>query len=214
MDEAPGRGTVFVIDDDDALRDSVCQLVEVHGFQVRAFANARAFLECAPDLSRGCILLDIRLPDLSGLEVMMEMKGLGVKFPTIIMTAYADVALAVKAMKAGAIDFIEKPFREETLLESIHAALALGAESVRQQLQNEEIASRLDRLTPREKQVLMMVVAGEQNKHIARVLGISPRTVEIHRSRVMEKTKARNLSDLIRMTLAIDLGDGVIARDD
>lgn len=214
MDEAPGRGTVFVIDDDDALRDSVCQLVEVHGFQVRAFASARAFLGCAPVLSRGCILLDIRLPDLSGLEVMMEMKGLGVKFPTIIMTAYADVALAVKAMKAGAIDFIEKPFREETLLESIHAALALGAESVRQQLQNEEIASRLDRLTPREKQVLMMVVAGEQNKHIARVLGISPRTVEIHRSRVMEKTKARNLSDLIRMTLAIDLGDGVIARED
>jgi len=213
MIDETDRGFVFVIDDDDALRDSVSLLVQLHGFQVQAFASGGAFLDRAPELSRGCILLDVRLPDLSGLEVMREMKRFGVNFPTIIMTAFADVALAVKAMKAGAADFIEKPFREETLLESIYTALDHDAESVRQQLQSEEITARLGQLTPREKQVLKLVVDGDQNKHIARVLGISPRTVEIHRSRVMEKTKARNLSHLIRMTLAIDLSDVDISPD-
>jgi two-component system, LuxR family, response regulator FixJ len=195
--------TVHVIDDDEAMRDSLAFLLDVHGLSARVYESATIFLSDLPDLSDGCILTDIRMPDLTGLELIRRLKADGIDAPVVVMTGHADVPMAVEAMKAGVVDFIEKPFSDESLLEAVRAALAQrtagGDEAQR------EAEQRLSQLSPRERDVLVGVVAGKPNKVIAYELDISPRTVEVYRANLMAKTAARNISELMRIALAAGL---------
>src|SRR5215469_13589396 len=192
---------VYIVDDDEAVRDSLSVLLESKGYPVRSFASAPEFLAAAPSLPIGCLIVDIRMPEMDGLELQQHLIDRSLDFPLIVITGHGDVPLAVRAMKAGAVDFIEKPFASETILESLDAAfsrlLAAGetsAEAVAAQ-------SKLALLSPREREVLDGLLAGLPNKSIAYDLAISPRTVEIHRARVMDKMGARSLSELIRLAL-------------
>jgi len=200
----PG-GTVHVVDDDDAIRDSLSVLLSAAGFEVAAYPSAEAFLT-APTHGPGCVLIDVRMPGMGGLELQEELARRGRRIPVILMTGHADVPVAVKAMKAGAVDFVEKPFEEEAMLAAIRRAFSLGLEAARAEAEGNQIGSRLAQLTPREREVLEALVAGKPNKIIAYDLSISPRTVEIHRARVMEKMEARTLSDLVRMAISAGLG--------
>lgn len=202
----PATTTVFIVDDDEADRCSLAALVEAHGFDARRYASAPAFLEGHHEAHGGCLLLDVRMPEMGGLELQRTMRAAGISLPVIVMTAFGDVPTAVQAMKEGAVDFIEKPFREEILLTAIHAALDQDRKAAEHAARTADIDARRQRLTPRERQVLDHLIRGRQNKEIAHDLGISPRTVEIHRARVMEKMEAHNLPQLIRMALAADDG--------
>ncbi len=194
--------TIFVVEDDDAIRDSLQLLLEAAGLtQVSTHGSSRSFLEVARPQPGDCLLLDVRMPDMDGLELQAELARRGVQLPVVIMTGHGDVPIAVRAMKAGAVDFIEKPFSDEVLLESVRRALALAAATTRRSEQASDAARRLELLTAREREVLEGMVAGQANKVIAYELGISPRTVEIHRARVMDKMRARSLSALVRMAL-------------
>ncbi|HYC13111.1 MAG TPA: response regulator FixJ [Stellaceae bacterium] len=195
------EAAVCVVDDDAAIRDSLAILLEANGFKVASYPSAEAFL-ASPASGLGCVLVDVRMPGMGGIEFEEEMARRGSRIPLIVMTGHADVALAVRAMKAGAVDFVEKPFDEQALLAAVRRACALGVESARAAAAEAQIGERLALLTPREHQVLEALVAGKPNKAIAHELAISPRTVEIHRARVMEKMQARTLSDLVRMALA------------
>jgi len=200
---------IFIVDDDDAIRDSLQLLLQSSGFDsIVAYSSARAFLNEAQPKPGECLLLDVRMPDMDGLELQEELSRRGVKLPVIIMTGHADVPIAVRAMKAGAADFIEKPFAEEVLLDCIRRARAHAAEAQRERSEADETRRREQTLTPRERDVLHGMIAGRPNKLIAYDLGISPRTVEIHRARVMEKMQARSLSALVRMALAAGLEAG------
>jgi two-component system response regulator FixJ len=194
--------TIYVVDDDEAVRDSLHVMLEANGFAVAAFATGDAFIDHLPAEPFGCLLIDVRMPGRGGLEVQDELRTRHVPLPVIVMTGHGDVPLAVRAMKAGAVDFIEKPFSDELLLASIARALELGAQNREQETAAADAAARFALLTDRERQVLDGLVAGRPNKVIAYELSISPRTVEIHRARVMEKMRARSLSDLVRMALA------------
>ena len=192
---------VYIVDDDEAVRDSLSVLLESKGYPVRSFASAPEFLAAARLFPPGCLIVDIRMPEMDGLELQQHLIDRSLDFPLIVITGHGDVPLAVRAMKAGAVDFIEKPFASETILESLDAAfsrlLAAGetsAEAVAAQ-------SKLALLSPREREVLDGLLAGLPNKSIAYDLAISPRTVEIHRARVMDKMGARSLSELIRLAL-------------
>ncbi len=198
-------GTVHVVDDDEAIRDSLTVLLGAAGFAVAAYPSAEAFLTGATH-GPGCVLIDVRMPGMGGLELQEELARRGRRIPVILMTGHADVPIAVKAMKAGAVDFVEKPFEEQAMLTAIRRAFSLGLEAARAEAEGNQIGSRLAHLTPREREVLDALVAGKPNKIIAYELSISPRTVEIHRARVMEKMEARTLSDLVRMALSIGLG--------
>lgn len=202
----PESATIFIVDDDEAIRDSLGLLLEASGYRSVAFASGEEFLEVLERDAAGCVLVDVRMPGLGGLEVQQELQRRGSAVPAIIMTGHGDVPLAVKAMRAGAADFIEKPFSEETILASIARALKAGAAHRQENARNAQIVAQADQLTAREREVLTELVAGHANKVIAHHLSISPRTVEIHRARVMEKMRARNLSDLVRMALAVGLG--------
>ncbi|MDE2230370.1 MAG: response regulator transcription factor [Alphaproteobacteria bacterium] len=191
--------TIFILDDDAAVRDSLSMLIESTGFTPEAFASCREFLARAPFPPRACLLLDVHMPEMSGLQLQDELARRGIKLPVIVMTGQADVPVAVRAMKAGALDFIEKPFSDEIMLDSVRRALAAPAA---QPAGDPVITKRMAELTPREHDVLLQMVAGNPNKVTAYNLGISPRTVEIHRARVMEKMAARSLSELVRMALA------------
>ena len=194
-----GGMPVYIVDDDAAILDSLKILVESEGYRAVAFASALEFLASdAPAALDGCLIADVRMPGMSGLELQEELNARGAKLPVIIMTGHGDVPLAVSAMKAGAVDFLEKPFDEEALLDSIRRAIEKPAvdESVRQTLE------RMAALTPRENEVLDLLVLGRANKVIAYELSISPRTVEIHRARVMDKMGARSLAELVRMVLS------------
>jgi two-component system, LuxR family, response regulator FixJ len=193
--------TVLVVDDDEAIRQSLALLLEANGIRVVAYASGQEFLDRAPDGAGSCLLVDVRMPGLGGLQVQEELRRRGSLLPVIVITGHADVPLAVQAMKAGAADFIEKPFSEPTLLASIERALKLGAETREAQAEAFRIRDRAERLTARERDVLVELVAGHPNKVIAHHLSISPRTVEIHRARVMEKMEARSLSEVVRMAL-------------
>jgi two-component system response regulator FixJ len=202
MQAPPPEPRVYVVDDDPAVRDSVCMLLQTEGLATEAYASGAALLSAASPDMRGCILLDVRLPDMSGLDVQHALAKMAVRLPVIMITAYADVPLAVRAMKAGAIDFIQKPYSDAELLRSIRGAL-LGADLlVAQDASAADVENHISQLTPREREVLQGLLLGKQNKQIAYDLGISPRTVEIHRARVLEKMQALNLSHLIRMTIA------------
>jgi two-component system response regulator FixJ len=195
---------VYVVDDDEAVRDSLSALLEVKGFTVRAFGTALEFLAAAPTLRPGCLIADIRMPEMDGLALQQRLADPGSSFPLIVVTGHGDVPLAVRAMKAGAIDFIEKPFAAETILASTNAALQRLDQSEPDPLAG-AAAGRVAELTPREREVLDGLLAGLPNKSIAFDLAISPRTVEIHRARIMGKMAARSLSELVRMSLAAGL---------
>lgn len=191
--------TVFLIDDDQAIRDSVRLLLRANGLAVETFSNAVDFLESDAIQRPGCLLLDVRMPGMSGLDLQKHLQALNQRIPIIFITGHGDVPMAIRAMKAGAFDFVEKPFQAENLLNRIHEALALDAQERCRQTQRDQAAARMALLSPREREVLERVVAGQFNKVIAAELGISISTVEIHRKRVMEKLQAESLSDLIRL---------------
>lgn len=196
--------TVYVVDDDAAVRDSLQWLLESVGMTVQAFASANEMLAVADESFRGCLVVDLRLPGMSGLDLMDQLHGKGIKLPTIMITGHGDVTAAVRAMKAGAIDFIEKPFNDEILLDRVRAALAMDVEQFASVEYLREIAARAERLTPREVQVMGLVVQGKLNKQIATDLGLSHKTIEVHRAHVMEKMQAGSLAELVRMSVALE----------
>lgn len=187
---------IYIVDDDDAVRDSLALLLESAGHRVTCFESAPAALEACGRQAPACIITDIRMPDMDGLEFQQHLSRHQVSAPVIVMTGHADVPLAVRAMKAGAVDFIEKPFSDDLMLGSIAAALGARAAQV-----DPALAARLDSLTPREREVLELLVLGHPNKVIAHRLDISPRTVEIHRAHVMEKMAVRSLPELVRSAM-------------
>lgn len=197
---------VHVIDDDPAVRESFALLLESDGFRTRSYASARDFLSAAvkEDLAAnffGCVLSDIRMPDMSGLDLLMEMKKLRANLPFVLVTAYADVALAVQAMKMGAADFIEKPCDEYELIAAIRHALADSSDANAQEAEKQAYLKRLESLSARENDVLAGLLEGKLNKTIAYDLGVSVRTVEAHRAAIMSKTNAGSLSELVRLSL-------------
>ncbi|MGA9011939.1 MAG: response regulator, partial [Acetobacteraceae bacterium] len=179
-------------------------LLESAGFTVQAYDSAVAFLQAVSDRTAGCVLTDVQMPELNGLELQRRMGKQGIRLPVIVMTGHGDVPIAVEAMKAGAADFLEKPFDDEQLLTAISGAIAAGARVRDEAAAVADITKRLAMLTPREREVLDHLVAGQPNKTIAYDLGSSPRTVEVHRARVMEKMGVRSLPELVRMTIAAE----------
>ncbi len=193
---------VYVIDDEEAVRDSVACLLEAHELCVRSFPSAGEFLAAVPLLAPGCVLTDMCMPGMDGLELLRDMRGRNLPWPVVVMTAHGEVPLAVQALKAGASDFIEKPFPGDALIDAVLSALRTIDQTSKQDADVAEINGRIATLTPREREVLEQLVAGNQNKMIAYNLGMSPRTVEVHRARVMDKMHARSLSALVRMAVA------------
>ncbi len=193
--------TVFIIDDDDEVRSALALLMESVGMPVETFESAQAFSQQFDPLRSGCLVLDVRMKGMSGLDLQEHLSKEAIYPPIIIITGHGDVPMAVRAVKAGAIDFIEKPFNDQILLDSIHRAIEQDAQRRGKAMQLAEIEKRLERLTPREREILNQVVSGKRNKTIAFDLEISQSTVEAHRSKVMEKMQARSLSDLMRMML-------------
>ncbi len=198
---------VHVVDDDADVRQSLAFLLSTAGHAVRVYDSAIAFLDAADEAQEGCLVTDIRMPGMDGLELQRRLKAMGLGLPVIVITGHGDIQLAVEAMKAGAVDFIEKPFNDEALLGAIDFALARQVKNVQHEAQIAGIRSRLKSLTEREQQVLGGLVAGKPNKIIAYDLGISARTVEVYRANVMTKMQADSLSELVRMVL-LEQGTG------
>src|SRR5574337_2201457 len=195
---------VFVVDDDAAVRDSLTLLLQLRGYSSVCFQDGGDFLAAVDTTARGCILLDLRMPGIGGLEVIAGLAARSIDIPVIILTAHGDVATTRAALKAGAFDFLEKPIDEGPLLKTVAAAIARDAEIQVRKDRRATIHQQISRLTPRERQVLKLVVNGHHNREVARDLGISPRTVEVYKARVMDKLQVDRLADLIR--LALDLG--------
>jgi len=204
---------VHVIDDDDAARDSLAFLFESADIAVRSYASAAAFLAVAPSLSDGCVVTDVRMPEINGIEMLKRLKAKGIGLPVIVITGHADIALAVEAMKSGAVDFMEKPFDDEAMLRAVRAALLRHGKTREEGQERAEIRQRLAVLSNREHQVLEGLVAGHANKRIAHDLDISPRTVEIYRAHVMTKMGASSLSELVRMALIVGVSGSAIASE-
>jgi two-component system, LuxR family, response regulator FixJ len=197
-----GERTVFVVDDDDAARDSLVMLLKSDGLVTKAFGSAHEFLAKFDTGLRGCVITDLRMPLMDGIELIRELKGLGCLLPVIVITGHADVSRAVDAMKAGATDFIEKPYEAEHLLRAVRGCLEENDVAFDSNAARTRVLRRLESLTGRERQVLDLIVDGASNKIIASTLSISPRTVEIYRANVMSKMRAESLSDLIRSTIS------------
>ena len=197
---------VHVIDDDPAVRDSLAFLLETANLSPRTYDSAVAFLEALPEVTSGCVVTDVRMPEMTGIELVRRLKGQGFRLPIVMITGHADVPLAVEAMKAGVADFIEKPFDDDVLLAAIGAALRDGEKDRQGAAEAAEITARMDTLSGREREVLGGLVAGHANKVIAFDLGISLRTVEIYRANVMTKMKAASLSELVRMAMLAERG--------
>jgi two-component system response regulator FixJ len=191
--------TVYVVDDDDGVRNSLGFLLRSVDLNVELFASAQEFLDERGKEEVGCLVLDVRMPGISGLELQQELKSMGSSLPIIFITGHGDIPMAVEALKAGATDFLPKPFRDQELLDRIHQALDINREREHLAQEVREIEAQIDSLTPRESEVMGMVASGNANKVIAIDLGISQRTVEIHRAKVMEKMGVRALADLVRM---------------
>ncbi len=194
----------YIIDDDKAVRDSLQWLIESVGLQVRTYETAQHFLEEVDHNAAGCLVLDVRLPGMSGLDLLEHMEKIGISLPTIMITGHGDVPVAVRAMKAGAVDFIEKPFSDQVLLDRVRDALERNKSNRRNAAEMTEIQLRLAKLTPRERQVMRLVVQGKLNKQIATELGLSHKTIEVHRAHVMEKMGAASLAELVRMVVACE----------
>ncbi len=199
----PASQVVHVIDDDADVRQSLAFLLDTAGLPVRVHESAVAFLEALPTAEDGCVVTDVRMPEIDGLELQRRLRARGNSMPVIVMTGHGDVALAVEAMKAGAVDFLEKPFDDEVLLAAIRTALAQRSSARERGSQLDDIRARMKLLSDRERQVLDGLVAGKPNKVIAYDLGISARTVEIYRANVMTKMQADSLSHLVRMALLV-----------
>lgn len=193
---SPADRQVFIVDDDEAVRDSLELLLESAGHSVKAFEGAADALDACRAQLPACIVTDVRMPEMDGLEFQERLAAAGIEVPVIVMTGHADVPLAVRAMKAGAVDFIEKPFGDEAMLASIDSAMKRRSRAI-----DPTLLDRLESLTPREREVLELLVIGHPNKVIAHRLDISPRTVEIHRAHVMEKMKAKSLPELVRTAM-------------
>jgi FixJ family two-component response regulator len=196
--------TVFIVDDDDAVRRFLTNLVESIGLHVEAYASAQDFLDVREPSQTGCLVLDVRMPGMSGLELQKKLADRAVDLPVIVLTGHGNVQVAVHAMKAGAVDFIEKPFNNELLLDRIQHAVNESVRSGDERVQRTETTNRAQLLTPREHQVLDLIVAGETNKGIAGHLAISEKTVEVHRANVMRKMQANSLANLVKMILSLD----------
>lgn len=194
--------TLYVIDDDAAVRDSMAFLLETADLKVRTYESAEMFL-AEPDRTPGCIITDVRMPGIGGLELARRIRDSGSSEPVIVITGHADVPLAIEAMRAGVVDFVEKPFDDEVLLGSIKRVLGQAEGALSAEGQRREMASRFDSLSPRERDVLVGLVQGQANKAIAYDLSISPRTVEVYRANLMAKMKAQSLSELVRIYLTI-----------
>jgi two-component system response regulator FixJ len=197
----PTNSVVHVIDDDEAVRESLAFLLRSADLDVSTYESATAFLAALPQVEPGCVITDVRMPGLSGTELLQKLKEMGVAMPVIVMTGHGDVPLAVEAMKMGATDFFEKPFDDEALLASLRSSLGSWGEKEAKEAERADVRARLESLSTRERDVLKGLVAGHPNKTIAFDLGISHRTVEIYRANVMTKMKAASLSELVRMAL-------------
>jgi two-component system response regulator FixJ len=197
-----GVDAVHVIDDDEAVRRSLALLLFSTGRTVQTYASAEGFLEALPQTMDGCIVVDVRMPGMDGLQLQEHLTTLGVHLPVVVVTGHADIALAVRAMKAGARDFIEKPYTNERMIEAVTAALASGRLDLTRARRTSEARQRVGRLSARELDVLRELVAGRPNKLVAHALNISPRTVEIHRANMMDKLAVRSLSEAVRLFIA------------
>jgi two-component system response regulator FixJ len=192
---------VHIVDDDEAVRQSLAFLLSTVGIPVRVYDSATSFLASLATLENGCLITDVRMPDMTGIELLQQLRVRKVKLPVVVITGHGDIPLAVEAMKSGAIDFIEKPFAEEAILRAVRGAEDRARKFGRRSAEETQITARLASLSERERQVLDGLVAGNANKTIAHELGISPRTVEVYRANVMTKMQVKSLSELIRMTL-------------
>ena len=195
------RGKVYVIDDDDAMRDSLDFLLGAADFHVTLFESAQHFLDALPDAGFGCVVSDVRMPGIDGIEMLKRLKASRSTFPVVIMTGHGDVPLAVEAMKLGAVDFLEKPFEDDRLIGMIDIALKQAKSGAQTEAVTVEIAARIASLSPRERQVMEGLIAGLSNKLIAREYDISPRTIEVYRANVMTKMQAGSLSELVRLAM-------------
>ena len=196
---------VYVIDDDAAMRDSLNFLLDAANFEVALFESATNFLEVLPRLDFGCVISDIRMPGIDGIELLRRMKLLDSRFPIVIITGHGDVPLAVEAMKLGAVDFLEKPFEDDRLIGIIEAAIRQNEPAAKDEAVTQDIAARIESLSPRERQVMDGLIAGLSNKMIARNYDISPRTIEVYRANVMTKMQASSLSELVRLAMRAGL---------
>jgi two-component system response regulator FixJ len=199
---------VYVIDDDDAVRHSLEFLLKTAGIEVRGFESAKTFLEMLPRIKTGCIITDVRMPEITGIDLLRRVKESGLDIPVIVITGHGEISLAVEAMKIGAVDFLEKPFDDDLLLASVRSALNKEADAAKHKAEVADIDDKLAALSNRERQVLEGLVAGKANKVIAFDLGISPRTVEIYRANLMTKMAANSLSDLVRMAITAGILTG------
>jgi two-component system response regulator FixJ len=202
MDKLAETGVVHVVDDDGAVRDSLAFLLGSAGLAVRTYASAAAFLDAMPIAGPGCVLTDVRMPDMDGLTLQRRLADLGSALPVIVMTGHGDVPIAVAALKTGAVDFLEKPFDDDRLIVVVREALSASLRAQRAADEIRGIVARMETLTPRERDVLDGLLAGRSNKEIAQELGSSPRTVEVHRARVMDKMGVHSVAELVRMALA------------
>ena len=196
---------VYVIDDDAAMRDSLNFLLDAANFEVALFESATNFLEVLPRLDFGCVISDIRMPGIDGIELLRRMKLLDSRFPIVIITGHGDDPLAVEAMKLGADDFLEKPFEDDRLIGIIEAAIRQNEPAAKDEAVTQDIAARIESLSPRERQVMDGLIAGHSNKMIARNYDISPRTIEVYRANVMTKMQAGSLSELVRLAMRAGL---------
>lgn len=195
---------VHIVDDEEAVRNSLAFLLGTSGFATRIHESATAFLAVAPSVRNGCLITDLRMPDIDGVELLRRLNAIGAMLPAIVISGHGDVHMAVEAMKNGALDFIEKPFSDDVVIRSITRAVAQAADKVRDDMAATAIQARLATLSERELQVMGGVVEGHANKTIAFDLGLSPRTVEVYRAGVMGKMQAENLPELVRMVMAVD----------
>jgi two-component system, LuxR family, response regulator FixJ len=196
--------TIYVVDDDDGVRNSLRFLLKSVGLTARTLASAREFLETYKPGQPGCVVLDVRMPGMSGLELQQQLNLRGAIIPVIFITGHGDIPMAVEAMQHGAFDFLQKPFRDQDLIDRIQRALERDARNRAALAQHERVRARFETLTPREREVLTLMTGGKPNKVMAADLGVSQRTVEIHRARVMEKTGAASLAQLVRMAMDLE----------
>ena len=195
----PAAATVFVVDDDTSVRTALKRLIQSLGFKVKTFDSAQAFLKQDPHDGPACLVLDVRMPGMSGIELQQQLTKAGLGMPIIFITGHGNIPMSVQAMKAGAVDFIEKPFEDQKLIDAINLAIKKNNKFRTEHAEIKDLQRRVDSLTPREHEVFILVVSGMLNKQIAFDLGMSEKTVKVHRARVMDKMKAKSLADLVRM---------------
>ena len=204
MTQKSGKPKVYLVDDDPDVREAIAFLLELEGYAVEPFGDPERMLETLDADARGCLLLDVRMPGMDGLALHQTLKKRGIAMPAVFISGHGDIPMAVRAVNAGALDFIEKPFDDEVLLERVGRAFELDARRSETEAEMAEVRRRLEQLTPRERDVLRGIVDGRLNKQIADDLDISVRTVELHRGRVLEKLEATNAADLVRMVLPLE----------